>query len=309
MKETRVLVAGSERLAVHVARDLATLTRPRIAVLVAFSAFVGGLLAAGPAASLWRVAEAALWVACAGASASVLNQVLERDVDRLMKRTENRPLPARRVSVRDAVLLGAGLAALGVVGLALRFNLLSALLTLATLFAYTALYTPLKRVSTLNTVVGAIPGAAAPLLGYVAFAGGASGWGISLFAILFAWQFPHFMAIAWLHREDYARAGMRMLPAMPGCERLAGRAAWTYSLALLPVSILPGVRGDAGIVYTAGALVLGLVYLLASGRFAWRQDVRSARTLLYVSLVYLPVLYLLILSDPIVGVGALYGRS
>jgi len=161
----------------------------------------------------------------------------------------------------------------------------------------------------LNTVVGAIPGAAAPLLGYVAFAGGASGWGISLFAILFAWQFPHFMAIAWLHREDYARAGMRMLPAMPGCERLAGRAAWTYSLALLPVSILPGVRGDAGIVYTAGALVLGLVYLLASGRFAWRQDVRSARTLLYVSLVYLPVLYLLILSDPIVGVGALYGRS
>jgi protoheme IX farnesyltransferase len=307
MKSPRVLAARTEGLAFGTFRDFLALTKPRIAALVALSAFVGGLLAAGPEAALARVAEAALWITCAAASASVLNQVLERDVDRLMRRTQSRPLPAGRLSVRDAILFGAALAVVGVGGLALRFNLLSSLLALATLFAYTAIYTPLKRVSTLNTVVGAIPGAAAPLLGAVALSGVAGGWGVSLFAVLFAWQFPHFMAIAWLYREDYARAGMRMLPALPGCERLAGRAALTYGLALLPVSILPGVRGEAGIVYTVGALALGLVYLLASGKFAWRQDERSARSLLFVSLLYLPLLYLLILSDPVVGVGALHG--
>jgi protoheme IX farnesyltransferase len=309
MKPTRVIAARTEGIAFGALRDFVALTKPRIGALVALSAFVGGLLAAGPEAALARVAEAALWITCTAASASVLNQVLERDVDRLMRRTQGRPLPAGRLSVRDAILFGAALAALGVGGLALRFNLLSSLLALATLFAYTAIYTPLKRVSTLNTVVGAIPGAAAPLLGAVALSGVAGGWGVSLFAVIFAWQFPHFMAIAWLHREDYARAGMRMLPALPGCERLAGRAALTYGLALLPVSILPGVRGEAGIVYTAGALVLGLAYLFASGKFAWRQDERSARSLLFVSLLYLPLLYLLILSDPVVGVGALHGRT
>ncbi len=309
MKEIRVLAARTERVAFGALADFLALTKPRIAALVALSAFVGGLLAAGPEAALARVAEAAFWITCTAASASVLNQVLERDVDRLMRRTQGRPLPAGRLSVRDAILFGAALACVGVGGLALRFNLLASLLALATLFAYTAIYTPLKRVSTLNTVVGAIPGAAAPLLGAVALSGVAGGWGVSLSAVLFVWQFPHFMAIAWLHREDYARAGMRMLPALPGCERLAGRAALTYGLALLQVSILPGVRGEAGIVYTAGALVLGLVYLLASGKFAWRQDERSARSLLFVSLLYLPLLYLLILSDPAVGVGALHGRT
>ena len=286
-------------------RDFVALTKPRIAVLVGLSAFVGGLLASGPEAALLQVAEATLWITCAAASASVLNQVFERDLDRKMQRTADRPLPAGRVQVRDAILFGAVLAVLGIAGLAVRFNLLAALLSLATLFAYTAIYTPLKRVSTLNTVVGAIPGAAAPLLGFVALRGAAEGWGLSLFAILFVWQFPHFMAIAWLYREDYARAGMRMLPALPGCERVAGRAAWSYGLALLPVSLLPGARGEAGVVYTAGAMALGLLYLAAAGRFAWRPSVRSARALLFASLLYLPILYLFILSDPVVGIGAL----
>jgi len=307
VKAPRLAVARHDRRAWLAAADFAALTKPRIATFVALSAFLGGLLAAGPGASLSRIAEAALWVVCAAASASVLNQVLERDLDGRMRRTENRPLPAGRVCVRDAILFGAALAVLGVAGLALRFNLLSGLLALATLFAYTAIYTPMKRVSTLNTLFGAIPGAAAPLLGFVALSGVAEGWGISLFGVLFVWQFPHFMAIAWLHRVDYARAGMKMLPALPGCERVAGRAAWTYGLALLPVSILPGVRGDAGIVYSAGALALGGLYLLASGRFAWHPDERSARSLLLASLLYLPLLYLLILVDPVVGVGILYG--
>jgi protoheme IX farnesyltransferase len=307
MSDPRTAVVRADALPGRAIVDFAALTKPRITVLVALSAFVGGLLAAGPEAALAHVAEAALWVACTAASASVLNQVLERDVDRLMRRTQDRPLPAGRVAMRDAILFGALLALLGVGALAVRFNLLSALLALATLFAYTAIYTPLKRVSTLNTVVGAVPGAAPPLLGYVALAGAPGGWGVWLFAVLFAWQFPHFLAIAWLHRADYARAGLRMLPAIPGCERVAGRAALAYGFALLPVSLLPGARGEAGIVYTAGALTLGLAYLAASGRFAWRQDERSARFLLLVSLLYLPLLFLSILSDPVVGVGALHG--
>lgn len=306
MRNVRAAAARAGSPSLQVARDFAALTKPRIASLVALSAFVGGLLAAGPEASLARVGEATLWITFTAASASVLNQVLERDLDRKMRRTEDRPLPAGRVSVRDAILFGALLAVLGVSGLALRFQLLSALLALATLFAYTAVYTPLKRVSTLNTVVGAVPGAAAPLLGYAALRGSVDGWGLCLFAILFVWQFPHFMAIAWLYREDYARAGMRMLPALEGCERVAGRAAWSYGLALLPVSILPAANGEAGVVYVAGALLLGLLYLAAAGRFAWRPSERSARVLLLVSLAYLPLLFLVILSDPVVGIGALH---
>jgi protoheme IX farnesyltransferase len=306
MRTTRDADVRCEAAPAGGVRDFAALTKPRIAALVALSAFVGGLLASGPEAALLRVAEATVWITCAAASASVLNQVFERDLDRRMRRTADRPLPAGRVAVRDAILFGAALAALGVTGLALRFNLLSALLSLSTIFAYTAIYTPLKRVSTLNTVVGAIPGAAAPLLGYVAIRGAADGWGLCLFAILFVWQFPHFMAIAWLYREDYAAAGMRMLPALPGCERLAGRAALSYGLALLPVSILPAARGEAGVVYTAGALVLGLLYLAAAGAFAWRPSERSARALLFGSLLYLPILFLFILSDPVVGVGAFH---
>ena len=296
--------AGTPSL--QVVRDFAALTKPRIAALVALSAFIGGLLASGPEAALARVAEATLWITLTAASASVLNQVLERDLDKRMRRTENRPLPAGRIHVRDAIFFGAALAVAGIAGLAVRFNLLSALLALATLFAYTAIYTPLKRASTLNTVVGAIPGAAAPLLGFVALGGSVEGWGLTLFAILFVWQFPHFMAIAWLYREDYARAGMRMLPALPGCERVAGRAAWSHGLALLPISILPAARGEAGVVYTAGAIALSLLYLAAAGRFAWRPSERSARTLLLASLVYLPLLFLVILADPIVGIGALH---
>jgi protoheme IX farnesyltransferase len=307
MSEVRTIPAVPAAASARPLSDFLALTKPRIGAMVGLSAFIGGLLAAGPGGSLARVAEAAAYVTLAAASASVLNQVLERDVDARMIRTQDRPLPAGRVSLRDAILYGALLAVAGVGGLALRFNLLSALLSLATLFAYVAIYTPLKRASSLNTVIGAVPGAAAPLLGAVAMTGYAGGWGLALFAVLFVWQFPHFMAIAWLHRADYARAGLRMLPALPGCERMAARAALAYALALLPVSLLPGTRGEAGIVYTSGALALGLVYLGASVRFAWRPDARSARLVLFASLVYLPLLYLVVLADPVIRVGILHG--
>jgi protoheme IX farnesyltransferase len=288
----------AERARTRTLDDFLVLVRPRISGFVLFAAFTGALLGAGPQAELGRVLVAALLVGMVGASSSVFNQVLERDSDRLMPRTWNRPLATGRLPVRDAVLFGAALGTVGVVGLALAFQPLSALLALSTLAAYVLVYTPLKRHTSLNTVVGALPGAMPPLLGYVALAGRPGAWGWLLFAVVFAWQFPHFFAIAWLYREDYRRAGMRMLPCLPGAAGLAGRQSLAYSLLLLPVSLLPGVRGEAGLVYTCAALLLGGVYATSSAAFAWRETRATARALLLVSLAYLPLLFSAVLLDP-----------
>lgn len=277
------------------------LVRPRISAFVLFAAFTGALLGAGPSADLLRVGLAALLVGLVGASSSVFNQVLERDSDRLMPRTRNRPLASERMSVRDAVVFGTALGVLGVAGLAFLFQPLGALLALSTLAVYVLVYTPLKRHTSLNTVVGALPGAMPPLLGFIATAGHPGPWGWLLFALLFAWQFPHFFAIAWLYRDEYRRAGMRMLPCLPGAVGMAGRQALLYSLVLLPVSLLPGVRGEAGFVYCGVALVLGLAYAASSAAFAWRESRASARALLFVSLLYLPLVFSAVLFDPAVS--------
>jgi protoheme IX farnesyltransferase len=279
--------------------DLAELFKVRIASFVGLSAFVGGLLA--PGARPWPAFEAAAWITLSAAAASAFNQVLERDTDRRMERTQNRPIPAGRITSRDALLVATAMAVVAIGMLAWRASMLSALLTLATLFAYVAVYTPLKRTSTLNTIVGAVPGAAPPLLGYVAIADRPEGWAWALFAIVFVWQFPHFMAIAWLYREDYARAGLRMLPCMPGEEGLAGRTALVHAVLLLPVTLLPAVWGDAGWVFTIGATVSALAYVASSAWFAWRQSRVTARTLLLVSLLYLPAVLALAVFDPVTG--------
>ncbi|MCC7014721.1 MAG: protoheme IX farnesyltransferase [Planctomycetes bacterium] len=276
------------------------LCKPRITAMVAFAAFIGGLLARGAAADLARLAEAALYISAVAGASSIFNQVLERDTDARMQRTAQRPLVTGRVRTRDAILVGAGLTLVGIAGLAARFNTLSALLGLGTLVAYALVYTPLKRLSSLNTTVGAIPGAMPPLLGFAALAGDVHGWGWYLFAGLFAWQFPHFLAIAWLYREDYARAGLKMLPALPQTDGMAGRQAFLYSLVVLPVSLLPALRGEAGGLYVATALTLGLAYCAASLAFALKETRARARTVVLVSLVYVPALYSLTLMDPLV---------
>jgi heme o synthase len=274
------------------------LTKPRIASMVGLSAFVGALLAGGRGGSLARVFEAAWWITLVAAGSAVFNHVLERDTDRLMQRTARRPLVTGRVRVRDAILFASALATAGTLGLALSFNLLSALLALATLAAYALVYTPLKRVSSLNTFVGAIPGAMPPLLGFVAVGGAPAGWGWFLFALVFCWQFPHFLAIAWLHREDYARAGLKMLPALPDSGGLAGRQAFLYALALVPVSLVPATGGAAGLAYALPALALGLIYAGVAAAFALRETAPRARLLLFTSLAYLPLLFAAILLDP-----------
>ena len=290
-----------ERTPLAVLSDLFELTKPRIGGFVVFAAFTGALLAVGPGADLARALLAAGLIGAVAGSSCVFNQVLERDLDRLMVRTSARPLVAGRLSVRDAVLFGGLLGVVGTLGLAVWFNLLAALLALSTLVAYVLLYTPLKRYSSLNTVIGALPGAMPPLLGAVALAGTPRPWGLMLFGVVFAWQFPHFFSIAWLYREDYRRAGMQMLGALPGSEGMIGRQALAYGLLLLPVSLLPSARGDAGLVYTAAALLLGLLYVGAAGAFAWDTTRRSARTLLLVSLAYLPLILSAALFDPVVS--------
>lgn len=282
------------------AADLLTLTKPRITGFVALAAFVGAALGAPHGTSLWHCAWTGLLVMLCSASASAFNQTLERDLDRLMERTRERPVPTARVSVRDAILFATVLGVIGVAGIALLCNLLAAFLALGTLFTYVAVYTPLKRYSSLNTVIGALPGAAPPLVGYVATAEHVGEWAWALFAILFVWQFPHFLAIAWLFREDYARAGLKMLPAMPGGERVTGRSAFLYSLVLLPVSIAPVVIGIASWTFLIGALVCGAAYAASSAWFALRSNETTARTLLIVSLFYLPAVFACVFLDPLV---------
>jgi protoheme IX farnesyltransferase len=267
--------------------DFATLTKPRIGSMIFFAAVAGAWLAQHAAASLARSIEAGLYVALLGAGASAFNQVLERDTDRRMQRTADRPIPSGRVRARDALIFGAILVAAGTLGLALRFNALSALLGLATLVGYALIYTPMKRFSTINTVIGAVPGAMPPLIGYAALANSVEGWGFWLFALLFVWQFPHFMAIAWMWRDDYARAGLKMLPIQGGGR--AGRQAVVYSLLLLPISILPALHGEAGALFAIVALAASLGYAAAAVAFALCECEKRARMLLLVSLAHLPL--------------------
>jgi len=280
-REARLSEHGRGALA-----DWLTLTKPRIGSFIFIAALIGAALASGAEVPWARACEAAFYVTCAAAAGSAINQVYERET-------------AGRIRVRDAILFGGTLAVVGVAGTALRFNLLAALLVCATLFAYVAVYTPLKRVSTLNTVVGALPGASPPLLGYVALAGSTGRWAWALFALIFVWQFPHFLAIAWIYREDYARAGLRMLPSVPGGLGVASRSAFVYSLVLIPVALVPAVCGDASPLYGLGVLVASLAYAAAAMQFAWRENMRNARLVLYVSLVYLPLVLGLALFDPV----------
>lgn len=279
----------------------AELLRVRVAVMVFLTGALGGWLATRDPAlgNLARCAEAAFYILLVTGCASILNQVIERDLDGLMDRTKERPLVTGEVSVMAAVVVAAVMGIAGTAGLALSFNLLSAVLILATLLVYVAVYTPLKRVSTLNTVIGAVPGAAPVLIGYTALAGEIGPLGWALFATIFAWQFPHFMAIAWMYRKDYAKAGHKMVPTEPGSEGAAGRYAFLYSLSLVPVTLMPALSGLAGTTYVVGALILGVMYIIPSYQFSREENMPNARRLLLVSIIYLPALMALLFIDPV----------
>ena len=276
--------------------DFVELTKPRITALVLVTAAVGYAVGGGAALSainfmLFMVGTALL---CGGASA--LNQYLERDADARMTRTSRRPLPAGRLTPPDALAFGLTISAVGLVVLA-GVNLLTLALGAASILSYVLAYTPLKRVTSLCTVVGAVPGALPPLMGWAAARGslGPAGWG--LFAILFLWQLPHFLAIGWLYREDYARGGFPMLAVSDRDGSSSGRQAALYATALLPVTLAAGLLAAAGKAYLWGALVLGVVFLACALAFLWNRSTGSARRLFLVSVLYLPLLLGLMVFD------------
>jgi protoheme IX farnesyltransferase len=277
--------------------DLAELTKPGITLMVVLTAGLGFLLAAAGRLPLLLLAATLLGTGMVAAGSSALNHVLERDSDGLMRRTAGRPLPAGRLDPDVALLFGVSVAVGGLALLALAVNLLTALLGALALAGYLFVYTPLKKRSSLSTVVGAVPGAIPPMMGWCAVRGELDLAAWVLFGILFFWQMPHFLAIAWLCREDYGRGGFPMLPVIDPGGSWSGRQAVLYGSALVPVSLLPSLMGLSGVVYFAGALALGLAYLGFCLAFALRRSNPSARRLMFASLLYLPAVLLAMLLD------------
>jgi protoheme IX farnesyltransferase len=229
--------------------------------------------------------------------AATLNQLIELRFDGQMRRTARRPLVLRQIGPSHALWFGISLSVMGAIYLAVTTNALASLLSTLTLLGYLFLYTPLKRKTPLCTLMGALPGAVPPLIGWAAACGRLDGNAWLLFAIVFLWQFPHFMAIAWIYREDYARAGYLVLPRGKSRDRLVVWQTLLPSLALPAVALVPAIRGESGIVYLAGALILGGVFLCYSARFAFQMSTVSARRLLFASILYLPLLLAFLALD------------
>ena len=278
-------------------REYLELTKPRITWLILMSTGVGFYFGARNGWTLAVLLHALVGTGLMASGTAALNQWYEREADGRMRRTRMRPIPAGRVPAPWAFWFGVALSVLGFAELAWGANLLAACLGLATLASYLLLYTPLKQRTPHATTVGAIPGAMPPLIGYAAAYGTLTADAWVLYAILFLWQFPHFLAIAWMYREDYARGGIKMLPVVePDGERTARQILLGAAL-LVPVSLLPTWLNMAGKLYLGGAAVLGLLFLYAGIRVAQVRSVPRARQVLLASVVYLPLLYALMLLD------------
>jgi protoheme IX farnesyltransferase len=270
--------------------DVMELVKARLSLLVLLTTLVGFLIAwRGPIPWVLLTATLLGTALCAGGAAA-LNQWMERDIDARMKRTRERPLPAGRMSPRDALLFGLLFSLTGIAILGLFTNLRAAFLAFATIAIYIVVYTPMKRMSSLNTLVGAVPGALPPLIGWVAARGSYSLEGGLLFATLFFWQMPHFLAIAWMFRDDYKAGGCLMLTDSDPDGSMTGRQALLYSICLIVVSLLPGFLGFNSPLYFYGALLLGLAFSAFAAIFLRRRDRDSARNLFFASIIYLPLL-------------------
>ena len=273
------------------------LTKPRILLMVLVTTTFGFLLGGGTRGSVVLLFFTLLGVGCTTGGAAVLNNYLERDFDAKMVRTRGRALPAGLIEPFRALMFGVSLVLLGVLLLVWAANLLAGFLVLLAAFLYVLVYTPLKRITWLNTTFGAIPGAIPPMAGWAAATGhvGVGAW--ALFAILFAWQHPHFFAIAWIFRDDYRAAGFKMLPAIEQSGVRTVRLTILSSLILLAVSLAPTLIGMAGWVYFSGTLLLGVLMLVAALSFARNRNIGAARGLLKASIVYLPLLLGSIILD------------
>jgi protoheme IX farnesyltransferase len=273
------------------------LTKPRITFLIVLTSAAGFAMASGARIDYPGMLRSMLGIALLSSGIATINQYMERDLDALMRRTANRPLPSGKLLPWEALAFGVSLIMLAELYLAVLVNPLTALLGLTVIAGYLFGYTPLKTRTSLSTMVGAFPGAMPPLIGWVAARGTISLEAWVLFAILFLWQFPHFLAIAWMYREDYSRAGILMLPVLEPDGRVTAQQIVVYTILLLPVSLLPSVLGISGKLYLYGAIVLGLMFLYSSVRAAFSKSRQEARRLLLASVIYLPLLFILMVLN------------
>lgn len=295
--------------ATSIFRDYAELTKLRVTSLIVMTAWCGyffGAHKAGVSWLNWGLLHALLGVGLVSSGTAAMNEVMEHDIDALMRRTAVRPLPTGRMSMLHATAVGLLASVGGSLYLAVFTNPLTGLLTLLTSVVYLAAYTPLKRISPICTFVGAFPGAMPGVLGWAAVRGRLD-WGtLVLFAILFVWQFPHFFSIAWLYREDYAKGGVKMLPVVEEDGRSTARRILAYSIVLIPISILPSLMGMAGKLYLVGAVALGAALLYFGMRLAFlnlplvaAQSKTRARHVLQATVIYLPLLFALMMGNSI----------
>jgi protoheme IX farnesyltransferase len=305
------LVKDSDLPLIPSRADFIILTKVRITMMVMITASIGFLMASREAmdirslSAVWELqGTVMLWMllgvamSCMGASA--LNQVIEKHTDALMPRTANRPLPAGRLHPFSAGMIGGVLAMSGVTVLWLQCGHLAALLSAGTIISYCLIYTPMKRLNSISTIVGAVPGALPPVMGAAAAAHHVTPSAMLLFAIMFMWQLPHFLAIAWLYRDDYASGGIQVLPVEDPDGSSTFRQAVLGASILLPLGLFPTIVGVAGRGYFVCALILGVLYLCTTIRMAMRQDRKSARLSFFSSLVYLPAVFLAMLLNQLV---------
>ena len=288
---------GTTATLIHDLRELFKVRVTGMVIITGWAGFYLGSMQSGISSVQRGLLDTLVGIGLVSAGSGALNQALERTTDALMPRTANRPMPSGRISLTQGILAGIGALALGAWWLLIHTNLVTVSLALLTAFTYVAIYTPLKRVTTLATFIGAFPGAMGPMLGWTAARGRIEWPAVALFAILFVWQFPHFMAIAWMYREDYARAGIRMLPVVQPDGWSTVVEALFYAVIMIPVSLAPWHLGLAGPAYAVIATLLGLGYLAYTIRFAGilrttdaTESRMLARDLLKVSVIYLPLL-------------------
>ncbi len=273
------------------------LTKPRITWLILMSTAIGYFFGWDGTWNGWLLLHTILGTGLIASGTAALNQWYEHDADAKMLRTNKRPIPSGRVNASNALWFGIAIAVLGFVELSWSVNLLTGLLGLFTLVSYLFVYTPMKQKSWLSTTVGAVPGAMPPMIGFAAAKGALTVEAWILFAILFLWQFPHFYAIAWMYREDYGRAGIRMLPVVEPDGNSTSRQMVAFSLALIPVSLLPAFYAMSGKFYLVGALMMGMAFLYASWQVFSDRSLINARGVLKASVIYLPLLYCLMVLD------------
>ncbi len=279
--------------------DYFELTKPNVVWLILMSTMVGFYVASPAQLPYLLLLNSVVATALLAAGTGALNQWWERDSDAKMRRTENRPLPAGRISANSSLAFGVGISIAGLIYMWTAVNPLSAVIGFLTLASYVLVYTPLKTRSPLATFIGAFPGAAPLLLGWTAARNDLGLEACVLFSILFLWQFPHFYAIGWMYREDYAKAGIRMLPVIETEGNSTARQIVCYGINLIPVSLAPWFLGLAGPIYGVAALVLGVFYLTAGVRMARERTFLRARKLLLASVIYLPLLYLFLVADKV----------